>query len=397
MHSSNTNRPKLVVVLSRFPYPLEKGDKLRAYHQIKSLAATFSIHLICTTEKQVAKNDLEKLASFCTEIKVYPLKKWQIPFFSLFYFLIGKPIQVGYFYQHWIYKNIQKQLQKIQPDYIYCQLIRTTEYVKNYHNCPKTIDYMDALSKGMERRSELSPYFQKLIFRSESNRLRDYERSIFSYFEQHTIISEQDRNWISHPDKKNINLIFNGVSERFFSEINIKKEYDLVFTGNMNYPPNIEAAKFIATEIFPNLKRKHPTLTCLISGANPAESVQKLAGNGITVGGWVEDMRESYSKSRIFIAPMMLGTGLQNKLLEAMAMGVPCVTTSLANNALKATINHQICIANSVFEFQETIEMLLKNPTLGLEIARNGKEYVSETFRWEKQNELLTKIIEKIK
>ena len=386
-----------MVVLSRFPYPLEKGDKLRAYHQIKSLATDFSIHLICTSEKQVSKNDIEKLAPFCAEIHVYPLKKWQIPFFSLFYFLIGKPIQVGYFYQLWIHKNIQKQLQKIQPDFIYCQLIRTAEYVKNYHHCPKTIDYMDALSKGMERRSELSSSVRKLIYRSESKRLRVYERAVFSYFEHHTIISEQDQNWISHPERQHINLIFNGVSERFFTELNVEKEYDLVFTGNMNYPPNIEAAKFIATEIFPNLKRKNPTLTCLISGANPAESVLKLAGNGLTVGGWVEDMRESYSKSRIFIAPMMLGTGLQNKLLEAMAMGIPCITTSLANNALKAKVNHQICIANTAFEFQEAIEKLMKNPTFGFEIARNGKEYVFETFRWEKQNDLLARIIEKTK
>lgn len=383
-----------MVVLSRFPYPLEKGDKLRAYHQIKSLATDFSIHLICTSEKQVSQSDLEKLTSFCSEIQVYPLKKWQIPFYSLFYFLIGKPIQVGYFYQRWIYNNIQKQVHQIQPDFIYCQLIRTTEYVKNYHNCPKTIDYMDALSKGMERRSELSSYFYKLIYRSESKRLRMYERSVFSYFEQHIIISEQDRNWISHPEKKQIKLIFNGVSERFFSELNVEKEYDLVFTGNMNYPPNIEAAKFIATEIFPNLKRKYPTLTCLISGVNPADSVKKLAGNGITVGGWVEDIRESYSKSRIFIAPMMLGTGLQNKLLEAMAMGIPCITTSLANNALQAIPNNQLCIANTAFEFQEAIEMLMKNQAFGQEIARNGKEYVSGKFRWENQNKLLISIIE---
>ena len=383
-----------MVVLSRFPYPLEKGDKLRAYHQIKSLATDFSIHLICTSEKQVSQSDLEKLSPFCSEIQVYPLKKWQIPIYSLFYFLIGKPIQVGYFYQRWIYKKIQKQLQQIQPDFIYCQLIRTTEYVKNYHNCPKTMDYMDALSKGMERRSELSSYFFKLIYRSESKRLRIYERSVFSYFEQHIIISEQDRNWISHPEKKQIKLIFNGVSERFFSELNVEKEYDLVFTGNMNYPPNIEAAKFIATEIFPNLKRKYPILTCLISGVNPAESVKKLAGNGITVGGWVEDMRESYSKSCIFIAPMMLGTGLQNKLLEAMAMGIPCITTSLANNALQAIPNNQLCIANTAFEFQEAIEMLMKNQAFGQEIARNGKEYVSGKFRWENQNKLLISIIE---
>lgn len=383
-----------MVVLSRFPYPLEKGDKLRAYHQIKSLSTDFSIHLICTSEKQVSKHDLEKLASFCAEIHVYPLKKWQIPFFSLFYFLIGKPIQVGYFYQRWIHKNIQKQLHKIQPDYVYCQLVRTAEYVKNYHNCPKTIDYMDVLSKGMERRSELSSFFFSWIYRIESNRLRIYERSIFSYFEQHTIISDQDRKWISHPERLKINLIFNGVSERFFDELKLEKEYDLVFTGNMNYPPNIEAAKFIASEIFPPLKAKYPTITCLISGANPAESVQKLAGNGITIGGWIDDIRESYAKSRVFLAPMMLGTGLQNKLLEAMAMGLPCITSSLANNALLAEPTIEICIANTANEYIETIEKLLKNEPFATEIGLNGKKYISKTFRWEKQNELLVRIIQ---
>jgi glycosyltransferase involved in cell wall biosynthesis len=389
LHSSNPYKPVIAVVLSRFPYPLEKGDKLRAYYQLLDLCKVFDVHLICTTEKEIRPEDLEKIAALCKAVHIFKLKKINL-FLNLCWALFdSKPFQVRYFHQKWIQRKIDQILKDIKPTHIYCQLIRASEYVKNYHACLKTIDYMDALSKGMERRTEQVWGIKKWIFSSEYKRLAKYERSIFDYFENHTIISKQDRNYIMHPQREQITLVPNGVDNQFFETFAIERNFDLVFTGNMGYPPNIDAALFIEKEIIPELKALNLSLKCLISGANPHPSLTAISKENFKVNGWVEDIRESYLSARIFIAPMMIGTGLQNKLLEAMAMGLPCITSALANNALLAESEKEILIANDAKTFAVQINRLIKDPVLYKKISEAGQKFVKENYQWSSANSVL--------
>ncbi len=389
MHSSNPYKPVIAVVLSRFPYPLEKGDKLRAYYQLLDLCKVFDVHLICTTEKEIRPEDLEKIAALCKAVHIFKLKKINL-FLNLCWALFdSKPFQVRYFHQKWIQRKIDQILKDIKPTHIYCQLIRASEYVKNYHACLKTIDYMDALSKGMERRTEQVWGIKKWIFSTEYKRLAKYERSIFDYFENHTIISKQDRNYIMHPQREQITLVPNGVDNQFFETFAIERNFDLVFTGNMGYPPNIDAALFIEKEIIPELKALNLSLKCLISGANPHPSLTAISKENFKVNGWVEDIRESYLSAKIFIAPMMIGTGLQNKLLEAMAMGLPCITSALANNALLAESEKEILIANDAKTFAVQINRLIKDPVLYKKISEAGQKFVKENYQWSSANSVL--------
>jgi glycosyltransferase involved in cell wall biosynthesis len=373
-------KPKLVVMLSRFPYPLEKGDKLRAYYQIKELSADYEIFLIAVSEKKIGIAELKQLEEYCSAIHIVRISKLSI-LINLFVCLFSnKPFQVGYFYSLKGHLKVKRLLKETQPKHIYCQLIRATEYVKDYHACPKTLDYMDALSKGIERRISKASWYSKWLFISETKRLKLYERSVFDYFENKIIISDQDRELILHPQKQQIMIIPNGIDQRFFESLSTKKEYDLVFIGNLSYAPNIEAVEFISNEILNERK----DLNCLISGATPHPTVQRIckSNNNITLQGWIEDIREAYCKGRIFIAPMMIGTGMQNKLLEAMALGIPCITTSLANNAIKAIHGESIIVANTKNEFIEAIDLLLKNDELYQKIAQEGRLFVQKNYSW---------------
>jgi glycosyltransferase involved in cell wall biosynthesis len=310
-------------------------------------------------------------------------------FFSIYAGQYLIPFQVRFFYQKWIQKEINQILKDLQPSHIYCQLIRSSEYIKNYHSCPKTLDYMDALSKGMERRIDHVWGIKKWIFSSENKRLAKYERLIFDYFENHTIISKQDRNYIMHPQREKITLVPNGVDNQFFETFSAEKKFDLVFTGNMGYPPNIDAAMLIEKEIVPELSARDLSLKCLISGANPHPSLKAESTANFQVNGWVEDIRESYASAKIFIAPMMIGTGLQNKLLEAMAMGLPCVTSTLANNALLAKPEKEILIANDPKTFAKQIERLLNDPVLYKNVSEAGRQFVKENYQWSSANAVL--------
>ncbi len=386
---------KLVVVLSRFPYPLEKGDKLRAYHQLKELSLQHEIILCSLTDQKIDPAWIKEINNFCSEVHLFRLKKPLLYWNTIKQFFSNRPYQIGYFYQRKIHRELVQIIQKKEPDHIYCQLIRTAEYVKDIHNVPKTLDYMDALSKGMLRRAEIAKGIKKQLFLIEGKRLAEYENRIFDYFNHHVIISTQDRDLIGHPQSSEIEIIENGIDQSFIDyKSNDKKEFDLVFTGNMNYPPNVECAEYIVNTIYPKLKALHPQLCILLSGANPHQRVLDLAENGqVIVTGWVEDIKTSYAKGKLFVAPLFIGTGLQNKLLEAMAMGLPCITTPLANNALGAVDNSSILIAKDSDEFVEKINALLSDSNLMSSVSKQGKKFVSSEFDWKKSIEKLTTVM----
>ncbi len=396
MNSSKKYTKKLVIMLSRFPYPLEKGDKLRAFYQIKELSKYYSITLITTTDTSVKKESIEQLRKYCNTIYILKLSKISILFNLFIQIFTNKPFQIGYFYSSKNKFRIKKILNELKPDHIYCQLIRVTELVKDYHNCPKTLDYMDALSKGMERRVENANFFKKWLFKKEAKRLSLYERQIFDYFENHTIISKQDQEYILHPKRNSITCIQNGVDSSFFEFQKKTDEFDFVFIGNMSYQPNIEAVHYIVEEILPLLNTDKKTYSLLISGATPHYSIIKLARNNsnIKITGWVDDIRHSYLKGKIFIAPMMIGTGMQNKLIEAMAMGLPCITTPLANNAINAIHNESILVAKDKFEFINGIIKLLTDENFYLKISEGGRKLALSNFDWEKTTKKLINLFD---
>lgn len=392
---SSSKKYKLVVTTSRFPFPLEKGDKLRAYFQIQELSKKFDVYLISLTENAIPADDIAELLKYCVDVKIFIQPKWRSYYKTAISIFSNRPFQVGYFFNKRIHRSIQKYLKEINPDHIYCQLLRSAEYVKDYHKCSKTIDYMDALSKGIERRINKAKLFEKWFYRKEHKRLLIYESLLFDFFENKTIISDQDRNLIFHKNRKQIHVIPNGVAPSYFENLNSDKEYDLLFTGNMSYPPNVEAAEMIVNQILPELKNRGLDPTILISGTSPHQRVLDLASEKVEISGWVDDIRESYASSKIFLAPMFIGTGLQNKLLEAMAMKMPCITTDLANNALNAKDGNSILIANSIHEFCDKIEYLIRNTDESEEIAISAKKFVENNYQWNVCTQPLVELIEK--
>jgi len=370
---------------SRYPYPLEKGDKLRAYHQIKELSKTHNIILCSITDKTIHKEWKNELSKYCLKQFVFKLNLFVLGFNLLKAFFSTKPYQVHYFYQRRIQKEINTILEENQIDIVYCQLIRVTEYIKDVHYIPKTIDYMDALSEGMYKRSMIANGLKKIIFKIESKRLKKYENVIFDYFDNHTIISNQDKNLISHPNHKDITVVPNGVDESFlaYDTMLIEKEYDIVFIGNLSYAPNIEACQYIVNKILPVFESNNVSIKILLSGVNPSPKILKLGKNPkVTISGWVDDIKEVYCKGKVFVAPLFIGTGLQNKLLEAMSLKVPCVTTQLTNNALKADNNKHLYEANTPEEFFNKIQLLLTNKVVKQTMVFDAHKFISNNYNW---------------
>jgi polysaccharide biosynthesis protein PslH len=382
---------KLFILLSRVPYPTEKGDKLRAFHQIRVLSAHHEITLCALSEGPVHPEALTILSQYCRRIEIIPIGKTGMIWNVMKALFNGKPIQAGYFYRCKAKRKIHELIRQTTPEHIYCQLLRVADYVRDLP-LAKTLDYQDVLSKGMQRRIDSSVWWKKPFFTMEYNRLLKFENRIFNDFNHHTIISAPDRDLIPHPKRNNIVIIPNGVDNSFFSPLARPKIYDLVFTGNMGYPPNVDAAEFLANQIFPLVLKKIPEAHLLIAGATPHSRVLALRCDTVAVSGWVIDIRESYASSKIFIAPMRIGTGLQNKLLEAMSMQLPCITSPLANSALGALEGSEILIGSNPQEYADRIINLLTDLDLAEFLANNGFRFVKTHYDWEKSTGRLEKL-----
>jgi sugar transferase (PEP-CTERM/EpsH1 system associated) len=379
-------------LLSRVPYPLDKGDKLRAYHQLKALSKRHEIYLFALNDVSLNKNAVNILASFCEEVHIFQLSKASIAWNLLCFFFSKRPFQCGYFYNKRAKKKIDALLKTINPDHIYAQLIRTAEYVK-HQTINKTIDYQDVFSKGIFRIMEQSPAWKRFFYNMEYKRVKRYEKEIFNYFDNKTIITEVDRSLIKHPENDKIIVIPNGVDTDFFCPIVCEKQFDLIFTGNMSYTPNVQAAEYLVEMILPQLLKKYPNIRIVLCGTTPSFKVNALQGKHVVVTGWVEDIRLYYAQSRVFIAPMLLGTGLQNKLLEAMAMKIPCITSPLASKPLDIVSQKEILICNSVLGYVDAIDMLFSQPELYNTIASNGYEFVKKNYNWNTTCEILENLI----
>ncbi len=374
---------KILVVLSRVPWPLDKGDKLRAYYQLRELAKNHSIHLVALNDKPLHPGAKKELEKFCDSLHIYHLTKPGIALNILAAFFKGKPLQTGYFYNRAIHLKIKILIRRLAPDHIYAQLVRTADYVSG-ENLPKTLDYQDALSAGLKRRFEKEKGLKRQLLKLEYRRMTKFEHKVFDVFDIKTIITAEDRELIPHPQREQILIVPNGVDMDFFHPMEAEKTYDIVFTGNMNYPPNILAARFLVNEILPFVREEMPEIRVLIAGADPHASVKELASEQVTVSGWMDDIRMAYASSKVFVAPMQIGTGLQNKLLEAMAMKIPAVTSKLANKALKARPGEQIRVASETKPAQlagQIIDLLTK-PNRARTQAEEAYKFVQQKYSW---------------
>ena len=373
---------KILVVLSRIPFPLEKGDKLRAYYQIKELSRWHDIYLVALYNHSVPAEAMRELTPYCREVRFLRQHPVRSAFNMVGAMLAGLPVQCGYFYSHRLQKQIIRIIHEVQPDRIYCQLFRMAEYVRDCR-IPKVLDYQDAFSKGMERRAQKSFPLLRPLMRMEARRIARYETDIFDDFEGKTMITAQDRDYIQHPMNKDIVVVPNGVDFEKFSHPEMPKTHDLIFSGNMNYPPNVDAAVYLVKEILPELWKKHPEVKLMLAGADPAKKVRALQNDHVTVTGWVPSMTDCYAQSLIFIAPMRLGTGLQNKLLEAMAMKLPCVTSPLAGKPLDpAAAEGAVVTCTTTLQYVDTLDRLLTDSAYYQELAQRGHDFVQERYDW---------------
>ncbi|MEJ5244944.1 MAG: glycosyltransferase [Bacteroidota bacterium] len=385
---------KLLYLMYRFPYPLDKGDKLRAFHFIKHLSKYHEIDLLSIIDEKIddeSRDILKMYVNNIFEIKFSKLKLVKNLLLNLFN---GKPFQNAFVYDKSIKKQVERIIKSEKYDYAICLMIRPADYLKGI-KIRKMLDYQDALSIGFERRSKKNKLFGRFFYQKEANRLRNYEVEIFDEFEDKIIITEEDRKYINRDDREKIVVVPNGIDLDFFMPLkNFERKFDLLFVGNMQYEPNVLCVKYIVNEILPIIQKAKPDTTIMIAGADPKNEVLALKRKNVIITGRLDDIREAYSQGKVFLAPMQTGTGLQNKLLEAMAMRLPVVTSELCNKAIQAKDNVEILIGRNPEEYAQHCINLLNNSTFSNTISENAYNFVKTNYSWEKNVRILNSIID---
>jgi glycosyltransferase involved in cell wall biosynthesis len=268
-------------------------------------------------------------------------------------------------------------------------------FMENVKNLPRVIDLIDALSINMQRRYHVDRVPVKWFAYWEWRRLMRYERKICEDYDQVTVVSATDRDAIEGGDNVHINP--NGVDLASCARVATKREQNaLIFTGNMGYFPNVDAVCYFVREVFPIIKGTIPAVRLYIVGANPSSSVLGLARDpAVEVRGHVPDMVMHLTRAEVAICPMRAGSGMQFKVIEAMAAGTPVVATPFGVGGLEVEHEKNILVGGDSSEFACHVVRLLRDKTLRDYLAGNAIRMVRERYTWESVVASLEEVYEK--
>ncbi|WP_299548805.1 glycosyltransferase [Seonamhaeicola sp.] len=392
---SDKIKSKLLMIFHRPPFPLIGGDKIRMYQNLKILSKHYDVDVLFVNDIKTDKAHNNSILKLATNIFVFEFKKYRFYLSTLFGFLMNKnPLQVNYYYfksvQKWIDKNISNY------DSVFCHTIRTAEYVKN-KSIFKIIDFVDAISMNYEKAAKKSNFgLWKLLYKIDKKRVLKYESSLLELFDERIIISEIDKNYILNKSNSNakIHIVQNFV-ETNFSNSSAEEDY-IIFVGKMDYEPNVNAVKYFCLKIFPKILEKFPDLRFYIVGANPIKKVKVLAKHqNVEVIGYVEDLNDVILRSKLMVAPMVSGAGIQNKILMAMAQKKCVITTKIGAEGLVDLDmeSKPIEISKSTYDFTSSLLDLLENKSKRNKIGLNAYNYINKHFSIRKVEKDLLSIL----
>lgn len=378
----------LLFLANRFPYPPFRGDKLKIFHLAKRLAAKgHTLHLLTFLEDEKDRQYISDLQEIFAEVHLVKLPKSK----SLMRVARGVfsdvPFQVLYFRSPEMQYAVDDLLRKNRYDAVHVQHLRMAPYLAGHREVPRLLDLPDAFSLYWKRRLEISGNpVKKRLAKMEFERVYQYEKEMIGAFDKVLTCSAEDQEYLEKEHgAANLALLPNGVDlDQFQTE---SHDYSgnqvLLFTGNMDYAPNVDAVVYFAKEIFPLVLQKQPQARFLIAGQRPVKAVQALAAPNIEVTGFVENLATMYSRAAILVAPLRFGAGTQNKVLEALAMGVPVVCSQVGFNGLGISDGQGAFMRTDAVSFAAQVSELLSSEKRREETGLVGKAHVRAQFGWD--------------
>jgi sugar transferase (PEP-CTERM/EpsH1 system associated) len=383
----------LLFLSHRVPYPPDKGDKIRAWHIFRHLARSFRIHLGCFVDDPADADRLEELRPLCADLACIPLDRRRQRLKALLRARPGRPLTLGYFQDHRLARWIDAKLAGGQIDVLFAYSTAIAHYAMRANVPVRVLDLVDVDSSKWTAYASNASWLVRRVFAREGRTLLAFERKAVSRFTYSFFVSEAEwRHFITLAPEAapHSGWIENGVDLAFFSP---DQRFDdpfpatapatarLAFTGRMDYQPNIDAVTWFASAVLPLLRRQRPDILFAVVGAEPTAQVRGLASlPGVLVTGRVPDIRPWLRHASAVVAPLLIGRGIQNKVLEAMAMARPVIATPEAFEGVRAVPEQDILIASGAQAMAARIDDVLAGRHQGLGHA--ARQAVETNHDW---------------
>jgi len=394
---------KILYLCHRIPYPPNKGDKIRSFNEIKYLSKKYIVDLISLADDIEDMKYEESLGQYCRQVAVFPLNIVKARIKGLISLMSGQSISQGYFYLKAFQDTFDKWINREAYHAIICFSSPMAKYVFNMlekvqkKNCSLIMDFCDLDSDKWTQYSKKKPFPVNCLYRTEGVRLLAFEKKVNAFFHRSVFVSVQEAELFRqyYPDAGHVHVVPNGVDYGYFNpgrySDNRSDDRPVVgFFGAMDYYANVDGALWFARKIWPRITAKIPEARFYIVGSKPDPKLKALASDpSIRVTGFVDDIREYYAKADVCVIPLRIARGVQNKVLEAMAMEKAIVTTSPAVQGVALFGHPFLFIEDRPGQFAARTIDFLRDRSLRRRAGSAARSHIKQHFNWDTNMRLL--------
>jgi len=386
---------RILLLTHRLPYPPNKGDKIRAFNVLEYLAKRHEVFLACPVDDPADLTHVAELERRCAGVLAVQnagTRSWA----AVRALASGTSITVRHFYSRELQRRLDEHLDRHPIDVVFCFSSPMAEYVLRSRHASgplrrarRIMDFIDVDSFKWRQYAERASFPLNWVYRYEAARLADYERRVAAEFDRLLLVSEQEREYLpAGISGEKVFGVSNGVDLAYFSPraANVRADgaHSLVFTGVMDYWPNVDGVQWFADEVFPQIRAQLPGTRFVIVGSKPADSVRRLASRpGIEVTGYVDDVRTFVAGASVCVVPLRIARGVQNKVLEAMAMGKAVVGTAQAMEGIRASVGEDLIAVEGAPAFAAAVIDLLNSQERTAQLGASARRCMERSYSWD--------------
>ncbi len=398
------SKPQLLFLCHRIPYPPNKGDKIRSYHLMQYLCKHYDVHLGCFVDDEEDVPYISFIEDMCRTSLCLPLNTAYQKLVSLTGLLTRRPLTLPYYFNEQLKAWVGKQVERYDIERCVVFSSSMGQYLesKEFHQVRSVVDLVDVDSDKWRQYSEKKFWPLSWLYRREAKLLLATERELIARSEQSLLVSSSEADLMRKltpglSDK--IDHYNNGVDATYFDPtLTYENPYlgsnpILVFTGAMDYWPNVDAVCWFSKNVFPELKKIRPDLEFYIVGRNPTKDVKQLESNmGVTVTGAVSDIRAYLHFADLVVAPLRVARGIQNKILEAMAMEKTVLSSSHGLEGIEAELGVELLLADTLSDYLEYLPKLLAGDCQSM--GKRARECILKKFDWDSSLPIVADFLE---
>lgn len=376
---------KILVLTSRFPWPPDRGDRLTAFNVLRVLSAHHEVTLASFIDGREPADAVQQVSRHCVRVETVRLSRWRSWLQAWAGLPLPAPSQVSFYRSGRMRDRVRRLAETGEFDVVFAQLIRMAPYAADLPHGGRVMWLADSLGLALDRSRRFAPWWKRPGIRWERWRVDRFTARMSRHFEENWAISPADIADLQRIGCERLELVTHGVDERLFGVARrTGVPPRIVFLGNLSVPHNVDAALFAVREVWPAIRALVPEARFQLVGAAPVPAVRDAAAAaGVEVTGPLPDLLELWASADVMLAPLRFSTGIQNKVLEAMAAGVPVVTTPLVAVALGTLDGEHLRTATGAPALAAAVAETLRDPVAAAKRAERAREHVRAHFSWD--------------